>query len=86
MRRYLLSEITALLKAPKPRKEHVNLQHTAAALFAAFQLDFAQFVIGDVLHVAHQHQGAGDFFYGSVDVYKRQLYHGHFLRRSSVLQ
>lgn len=44
----------------------VNLQHTAAALFAAFQLDFAQFVIGDVLHVAHQHQGAGDFFYGSV--------------------
>ena len=44
----------------------IDLQHLAAADRAVGQLDFAQFVIGDVFYVADQHQRAGDFLYRAV--------------------
>ena len=44
----------------------VDLQHLAAALFAAGKLDLTQLVEGDALHAADQHQGACDLLYGTI--------------------
>ncbi len=44
----------------------VDLQHLAAADGAVVELDFAQLVIGDALHLINDHQGAGDLPDGAV--------------------
>ena len=44
----------------------VDLQHLAAADVTVGQLDFAQLIVSDALHLAHHHQRAVDLLYGFI--------------------
>ena len=44
----------------------LNLKHFAAANLPVRELQFTEFIVGDIFHPVNNHQRAGDFFYGFI--------------------